>query len=97
MQLSFDPDLDPDRLVVTLASNALSGTSAIEVNAFTRKGVKLASAGLVMRRMEESELLPTLLYRIGMGWLYAGSREMTVIPADWFREQRKAMAKRASQ
>lgn len=79
------------RLRMTMMINDLTHTMVAELVAETRKGIVLASSGVVAHGLDECELLPIMVTEATYGFLYRDHRDAVVLPAQGFRARRKSL------
>lgn len=93
MQLSIDPEMNVQELVIKLNGKPSEAGFTVLLTAKSRHGVLLASAGLKVEGFRVTDLLPSLLSEVGYGWLTGSSIDMVTLPSQAFRARRKSLTR----
>lgn len=95
-QLSFDRASEVHRLQIVLQLDELRGRTLVQLTAYNREGVQLASGGASAVGLVETELVPELVAKAATGWLYKGQEECIKRPLAAFRAARAALDRYSS-
>jgi hypothetical protein len=89
-QGSFFPESELHVVRIDIRLNELHRSLNVMLRGENRRGELLASSGVVLRGLRESELLPILMAECGNGFLYGDAREAVTLPAAALRARRSS-------